>query len=393
MPNQDISTVVIVGAGMAGLRTAEGLRAEGYGGRIVLLSEETHLAYDRPPLSKGFIRGEVDQSAITFASHAQLAAQDIVFKTGRAVSLRPADHEIVIGDNVLTYDRAVIATGATARCVPGIDAERQPPVLRTIDDAVDLRDRLANSRSVTVIGGGLIGCEIAATSRSLGLDVTLIEAGPTLMLRSLGAHLGGLSETLHRAQDVRVLTGVSAADIVPPAADREAWRVVLSNGEVLVSDVVVAGIGASPVVGWLDGSGLAVEDGVVCDETLTTSDPDVMAAGDVARFRLADGTLARNEQWLSALDQARHVSRNILLPHAQRAPFAASDYFWTDQYGLKIQGVGTHMDAELVFEHSDPAAHTFLVKAMRDGSVVGLYAAGVEREFGRMRRTVVPLAS
>lgn len=393
MPNQDINTVVVVGAGMAGLRTAEGLRTEGYSGRLILVSEESHLAYDRPPLSKGFIKGEVDQAAITFTSDDQLDEAGIELIAASAASLRPDDHQIIVGDDVIAYDRAVIATGATARNVPGIADERQPSVLRTIDDAVSLREHLLKAQSVIVIGGGLIGCEIAATSRTLGLEVTLVEAGPTLMLRSLGEQLGNLSEQLHRAKGVRVLTGVSATDIVPPRTEQDAWTVVLSTGEVMSSDVVVAGIGAVPVVGWLDGSGLTVADGVLCDETLTTSHPDVMAAGDVARFQVSEGVFTRNEQWLSALDQARHVAKNLLLPHGERARFAASDYFWTDQYGLKFQGVGTYVDADLVIEQSNSTTHEYLAKSVRDGEVVGVYAAGLLREFARMRRSVVPAAS
>lgn len=383
-----IDTVVVIGGGMAGLRSAEGVRAAGHTGRIVMVSDEPHLAYDRPPLSKGFIVGDIDQTGLTFATEARLAEQGIEVVTARAVAIRPEEHEVVLDHGVLSFDRAVIATGSAARPVPGIAPDRQPPVLRTLDDAVHLRERLGSARSVVVIGGGLIGCEIAATSRAMGLDVTLVEAGPTLMLRSLGAQLGGLAEALHRDRGVRVLTGVGAVEIDPPAAHGGGWSVALSDDQTLAADVVVAGIGATASVDWVRGSGIEVDDGVVCDASLTTSHDDVMAAGDVVRFSDADGVLRRHEQWLSALDQAQHVARNILLPRAERAPFATAGYFWSDQFGLKLQGVGSHEDAELVFDAVDPDEHTYLVRAVREGRVVGVFASGHVREFGRLRRSI-----
>jgi NADPH-dependent 2,4-dienoyl-CoA reductase/sulfur reductase-like enzyme len=382
----EVRAVAIIGGGMAGLRTAEGLRGHGYGGRIVLLGNEAHLAYDRPPLSKGFLKGELDQEAITFSRASRLAEQGIEFTAAASVALDPAAREVAADDAVICYDRAVIATGATARRIPGIPDERHPLVLRTVDDALTLRERLARADSITIIGGGLIGCEIAATSRLLGLDVTLVEAAPTLMLRSMGPVLGGICEQLHRERGVRVITGAGLADLLPPAGVGSAWSVSLDQGESFTSDVVVAGIGAAPATAWLEGSGIAVGDGVLCDATLTTSDPDVMAAGDVARFGLPDGTDVRAEQWLSAVDQARHVAANLLRPAGERAPFAASDYFWTSQYGLMIQGIGMHVGAEIRFEQFDPAAQTFLARAARGEETVGVYAAGSAREFAVMRR-------
>lgn len=386
MRSTAVENLVVVGGGMAGLRTAQGLRNLGFEGRIQLVSDEAHLPYDRPPLSKEFLRGELAADAPMLVTTHELAEQGIELVRSAATGLDVVNRRIQTATSWIAYDRAVIATGSVARRFPEGHGTGSPvAVLRALDDALALRKELANARSVTVIGGGLIGCEVAATCVALGLDVSIVEPAPTLMMRSFGEQLGSYLETLHRERGIRVVTG-SGVSSVTRRSDSSPRKIELISGEYILADAVVAGIGADPSVEWLMDSGLAVENGLLCDSTLTTSSPDVMVAGDVANVMGLDGVPVRSEQWINAVDQARHVAANLLLAHDQRSTFEGSGYFWSNQHGLLLQGVGSHQEADIVVHARDPETHTFLATAVRDGKPVGLFAAGNIREFAQERQ-------
>jgi 3-phenylpropionate/trans-cinnamate dioxygenase ferredoxin reductase subunit len=341
----------VVGAGLAGLRTVERLRQRGFQGRIVLIGAERHLPYDRPPLSKQVLRGERD--------HAWLLAED---KYARL------DTEVLVGHEVLEldtsrrllrdgsdwqpYDALVIATGATPRRIPGIDGL----LLRTLDEAHHLRGRLLPGSRLAVVGAGLIGCEVAASARALDVAVDLIDVLPGPLIRVVGKRVCDLVADLHREHGVRLHMGTGVAGAM-------AGGLRLTDGTEVEADVVLEAIGAAPETGWLTGSGLSVDDGVVCDDTGRAAD-DVYAVGDVARW-----AGRRVEHWTNAGEQADRVAAAIL---GQEPPPAAPAYWWSDQYDIKLQGIGMpDPDDEVHLISWGPKGRTFAVYA-RDGRTTGI---------------------
>lgn len=312
-------SVTVVGAGLAGLRTVQRLRQRGYQDRIVLLGAEPHPPYDRPPLSKQLLRGELDDTWLLPADG--LAGLDAEIRLGQRVAALDQGRRVLRTDGAaLPYDVLVIATGAVPRRVPGLGGL----VLRTLDDALDLRARLRSASRLAVVGAGLIGCEVAASARSLGLPVDLIDVAPGPLARVVGERVSGLVADLHREHGVRLHLGTA----VTRAGD---GRLALPDGTELAADVVLEAIGVAPETGWLEGSGLPLNDGVVCDATGRAAD-GVYAAGDVARW---DGR--RGEHWTGASDQADQVAAAIV---GQDPRPAGPAYWWSDQYDLKLQGFG-----------------------------------------------------
>jgi 3-phenylpropionate/trans-cinnamate dioxygenase ferredoxin reductase subunit len=314
-----IGSVVVVGAGLAGLRTVERLRHRGYDGRIELLGAEKHLPYDRPPLSKAILRGEREEAWLRAEN--DFTALDVKVRlddpalnldtTRRVVSSRHGD---------LAYDVAVIATGAVARRVPGLRTQ----ALRTMDDARQLRSSLRPGARLGIVGAGLIGCEVAASARSMGVEVELIDLLSGPMIRVVGTTVAHVIADLQRQHGARL--HLNAVDV--------RWDgdcLVLGNGTKLDVDVVVEAIGAVPDTGWLRNSTIGLDDGVVCDLN-GCAGPGVYAVGDVARW----GGL-RGEHWANAGHQADHVAAAIL---GQTVPQPEVAYWWSDQYNLRIQGLG-----------------------------------------------------
>ncbi|MGH2684814.1 MAG: NAD(P)/FAD-dependent oxidoreductase, partial [Actinomycetota bacterium] len=274
-------TIVVVGASLAGLSAAEGLRDGGFDGTITIVGDEPHQPYDRPPLSKELLAGtwEVDRVVLRPDDHLDKLALD--WRLGRrAVSL---DERLHLDDgSTVDFDGLVIATGAAPRTIPGTPALDGIYTLRTLDDCLALRADLARSPTVAVVGAGFIGAEVAATCHGRGLDVTVIEAMPVPLERALGLDMGSACASLHSDHGVSVRYGVGVAGF---EGNDRVERVVLADGSSVEADVVVVGIGVAPVTGWLERSGVDVVDGVVCDATCASvSRPDVVAAGDVARW-------------------------------------------------------------------------------------------------------------
>ena len=311
--------IVIVGAGLAGLQVAERLRARGYQGRLTLLGAEDRAPYDRPPLSKGVLRGEVTSTELR--SPEELGALEAELCFGEPAEALDLESRVVhTRQGGHPFDTLVIATGAVARRLPGIDGH----VLRTLADAATLRDALANATSAAVVGAGLIGCEVAASARALGLEVDLYDvlAGP--MIRVVGATASRAVADLHRSHGVRVHTSVTVT--------RDEQRNLLANGAAVEADLVLEAVGGVPDVAWLAGSGLLLTHGVVCDEDGRAAD-GVYAIGDVASW-----AGHRSEHWTAATHQADHVAARIT---GQEPPEAQPAYWWSDQHDLRIQGIGS----------------------------------------------------
>jgi len=341
------STVVIVGASLAGLRAAEEIRHEGHTGPVIVVGDEHHAPYDRPPLSKQLLAGVWDVERIRHHAPDKLDGLGISLRLGRRVtSLDVGARTVTIEDgNRIEYDGLVVATGAAARPLPGSERMAKVHTLRTLDDCLGIRADLevaGTGARVVVIGAGFIGSEVAATCRGLGAEVTLLEALPTPLGRVLGDRMGEACAQLHRDNGVTLRTGVFVAGLTTASTGNhgDTVQVHLSDETSVVADVVVVGIGVVPAVGWLEGSGLTLDNGVVCDETLFAADR-VVAAGDVARWpHPATGELVRVEHWTNAAEGGAASARNLLAGSAAAEPYGPVPFFWSDQYGVKIQMLG-----------------------------------------------------
>jgi NADPH-dependent 2,4-dienoyl-CoA reductase/sulfur reductase-like enzyme len=354
--------IVIVGASLAGLRAAQAIRKAGHDGPVVVVGAEPHLPYTRPPLSKELLHSEAEPA---------LACDDldVEWRLGTtATGLDLARRELELGDERLRYDRLLIATGTRARPWPGAasrdDAHGRVFTLRDLDDALALKAALSRATSLAVIGAGFIGCEVAASARKLGLEVTLVDIAPQPMT-ALGPELGTRCAELHRAHGVRLKLGA------PAQVD---------------ADVTVAALGAIPNTEWLRNSGLTLQPGVVCDEYLQ-AEAHVWCAGDVTAWPhpLADGELIRIEHWTNAAEQGAAAARNLL---GDRTPYAAVPYFWTDQYDVKIQAAGLPHRAER-FEYAEPD----VALGMRGDRVVAAVTFNAPRKLMQQRRQLAMVAA
>ncbi len=318
--------IVVVGAGIAGVRTVQGLLKRGHEGPIIVIGAEPHAPYDRPPLSKAVLRGEVPLPALIPATAEP--APNVEWRTGvTALGLRPEAHQLETDAGVIDYDALVIATGAHARRVPDLPGE----VLRTWDDALRLRTALQPGAVVAIVGAGLIGCEVAASARGLGAEVHLIDVLDAPMTRVVGPKVAHEISELHRRHAVNLHLSTSVA--AGPDA-----TITFGDGTSLRPDVVLHAIGAAPNTAWLAESGLDVSNGVRCDEDGRTEAPDVYAVGDVAAW---GGS--RSEHWSSATEQAGAVAATLLgePPAVRPVP-----YWWSDQYDVKFQGLGDIAEAD-----------------------------------------------
>ena len=351
-------TFAIVGASLTGAKAAETLRAEGFDGRLVMIGAETERPYERPPLSKEYLRGEAGRDKVYVHDEGFYDEQRIELRLGRtAVELDVGASELTLDDGQrLRYDRLLIATGAEPRrlSIPGGDLDGIH-YLRTVADSDALRARLDDGGTVVVVGAGWIGAEVAASARQRGLDVTVVEPAAVPLERALGPELGAIYRDIHTDQGVRMLlgSGVEAFE-----GDGRVERVRVDDGSALDCDFAVVGVGVTPRTQLAEAAGLAVDDGILVDEQLRTDNPGVFAAGDVANARHPlFGERIRVEHWANALHQG---------PVAARAMLGKSDvydnvpYFFSDQYDVGMEYAGHARDWDRVVFRGDPAGREFI---------------------------------
>jgi 3-phenylpropionate/trans-cinnamate dioxygenase ferredoxin reductase subunit len=382
-------TIVVVGTSLAGLRAIEALRGEEHDGRIVAIGAEPHLPYDRPPLSKQFLKGDWEEDRLALR-RGGVEDLDVAWRLGvGAGALDTKERAVVLEDGErVPYDRLLIATGAVARSLPFGEELEGIHLLRTLDDSRALRDDLASASRVLIVGAGFIGMEVAATCRQRGLEVTVVEPMAQPLLRGLGPELGAWVGARHAEEGIAVRCGVGVEGF---EGGHRVERVKLTDGTSLETDVVVVGVGARPATDWLESSGLDLEDGIVCDSSGATRAPDVFAAGDVARW---DGV--RLEHWTSAVEQAGHVAARMLRGDSV-GPLTHLPYVWTDQFELRLQIAGRIQPGdEMHVCHGslDPdGERRFVALYGRDGLLRGAVANKRPRQLIAVRKLLATGAS
>ncbi|MCW7984917.1 ferredoxin reductase [Streptomyces platensis subsp. clarensis] len=418
--------IAVVGASAAGLAAAEALRRGGWRGPLTLIGDEPHLPYDRPPLSKQLLHGAWEPDRVLLRTEEQLAPLGLDLRLGtRATGLDVATRTLTLdGDEPLRCAGVIIATGVGARTLPGADRIAGVHTLRTLDEALALRGRLAGGGTpglrLVIVGNGVLGCEAAAVARELGHDVTLVGIEPTPMAAAVGTEVGELLAEEHRARGVRLLTGavdgLETAPADPDGSDPQITAVRLASGgppgsgaaggsSRLPADLVLLAIGSRPAVEWLADPALDTTDGLRCDEYCAAA-PGIYAAGDVARWdHPVHGRPLRFEHRMNATEQGMAAARNLLAeltttadatgvaedaPAPERRPFAPVPYFWSDQYDLKLQAYGLTAGADRVEATVlDRAERRVLALYGRDGHAVGVLAAGLPPRRIRALRAVI----
>ncbi|MBC2639196.1 MULTISPECIES: NAD(P)/FAD-dependent oxidoreductase [unclassified Rhodococcus (in: high G+C Gram-positive bacteria)] len=380
------NSVVVLGASLAGLSAVRALREKGYAGRLVVAGSEQSLPYDRPPLSKEFLTGEVtDEDLLLMNSDDDTLDVEWRMNSTATGLVRAPDgsHRVTFDDGShLDADAVIAATGARARTLPGHSGLTGVHTLRSVDDARALRNSLATARNLVIVGAGFIGAEVASSAAGMSLAVTVVEASPTPLAGPLGTELGAICAGQHAAHGVRLLTGAVVDDLL---GDGAVEAVRLGDGTVLPADVVVVGIGAVPNVEWACDSELLIDDGFLTDSSCRTNVPGVYAIGDCARsFDDAHAVHHRSEHWSNAVAQAATVAHTIM---ATPSGPAAIPYFWSHQYGKMLQFAGTrHSTDEVRFVDGDPGAGSFVATYDRDGDTVGVFAMNNPRLFTRYKK-------
>lgn len=380
-----VDRIVLVGGSLASVHAIETLRSNDYTGEIVLVGAESQLPYDRPPLSKEALRTGPHLSPLRGPEwYADLGVRTELGRAAR--ELRPGARTVILEDgHELAYDGLVIATGSRVRRLSAGDEHLC--YLRTADDAAELRGRLDTAAHVAVVGGGFVGLEVAATATELGVQVTVIEVAPAPMARVLGDEVGTWFRRLHERHGVAMLCGGLATSV-----ERVGHEYVVSvpGHEPIRADLVVGALGAVPVVEWLRSSGVAVSDGVICDSTLRTTAPAVVAAGDVARWYnpLFDEDM-RVEQWTNAAEQGRHAALSLLGADDAYAPVP---YFWSDQFDAKMRFIGRANAADEI-SVATSTDRKLVATFARQGHQIGALCVNAPTELPRHRAAIAARAS
>ena len=353
-----LETFVIVGAGLAGAKAAETLREESFDGRIVMIGAEQERPYERPPLSKDYLRGDAERETIYVQAESFYADHAIELRVGRtAVELDLGQREVVLDDGEwLRYDRLLIATGAEPRrlAIAGSDLDGVL-YLRSVADSDALRERLDHGGSLVVVGGGWIGCEVAASARTRGLDVTVIDPQAVPLERVLGREMGSVYRDIHLDHGIEMRSGTRVEAFEGAGAVE---RVRTSDGGVIDCDFVVVGVGVRPRVELAEQAGISIGDGILADEQLQTSIAGVYVAGDVAAARHPHyGERIRVEHWANALEQGPVAARNML---GRGEAFDRLPYFFSDQYDVGMEYTGHAPTWDRVVVRGDPATREFI---------------------------------
>jgi NADPH-dependent 2,4-dienoyl-CoA reductase/sulfur reductase-like enzyme len=380
-----VKHVAVIGASLAGLSAARALRAQGFDGQLTIVGGEDRRPYDRPPLSKEFLAGDIGEDALVLeADDDDLDAEWLL---GLHATRLDAGATAVHLDNgtAIHADGIVIATGARARAWPGTEGLAGVHVLRTVDDAVALRDDLRPGARLVVIGAGFIGAEVASTAAKLGLDVTVVEAALAPLAGPLGVQLGAAVARLHTENGTRLLCGAPVAGLT--GSDR-VTGIELADGRRLAADVVVVGIGAIPNVEWLRDSTIELANGVVCDAGGATCVPNVVAVGDCAAWHEPSiGWPHRVEHWTGALERPATAVATLLAGGTHNGIAPKPPYFWSDQYGRRIQFAGiAHTGDEITFEVGTVRDDSFLATYRRRGEPVAVLGVDQPKLFTRLRR-------
>ena len=367
----DINTVTIIGAGQAGIQVTQSLRKRGYSGAIILLGDEGYAPYQRPPLSKAFLKGEMDEARLSFKPAKFFVEQDIGHRFTRAATAIDArEQRVTCADGTaIGYDRLVIATGATPLDLPVPGASLEGVfVLRGLDDSKAIRSSLADASRLVVVGGGYIGLEVASAARQLGLDVTVVERLPRLLSRVTSPPVSDFFLELHRDRGIDVKLNESVAEI---EGARSVAGVRLASGEVIPADVVLVGVGVRPNEQLAAAAGIDCNDGILVDGHCRTSNQHIYAAGDCARSVLADGTTMRLESVHNALVQGDQIAADIVNADP---PAFDPPWFWSDQYEIKLQTVGLFAGYDDVLVCGEPAANKFAALYFRHDKLIAVDA-------------------
>ncbi|HKN99297.1 MAG TPA: FAD-dependent oxidoreductase [Pseudonocardiaceae bacterium] len=354
-------TFVIVGGGLAGAKAAEALRDQGFDGRVVLVGAEIHLPYERPPLSKDYLAGRAERTSFDVHDENWYTEHDVELKLGvEATAINTAGHEVELSDgSQLSYTKLLLATGSSPRRLPIPGAEVDSVhYLRTVGDSERIKDVVGDGVRFVVIGAGWIGLEVAATARQAGASVTVLEVAELPLLRVLGPEVAAVFADLHRANGVELRFGIGCDGI--ETSDGAVTGVRLSDGSVVPADAVLVGIGAAPNTKLAEEAGLAVDNGVVVDASLRTSDPDVFAVGDIAKaMHPLLGKHVRVEHWANALNQPAVAAAAML---GGDAVYDELPYFFTDQFdlGMEYLGLAEPGDYDRVVFRGDVTAREFI---------------------------------
>ncbi len=368
--------MVIVGGGMAGARAIVSLRANGFQGPITLVSEETLLPYDRPPLSKAMLVEEQEPQPVLLLDEGMIASLNAIFVRGvKAIGIDRKAKALVLEDGrALSYDKLLIATGAKPRRL-SIEGGELAYTLRDFADGDHLRSRLRQSKSAAIIGGGFIGLEVASSARKLGLDVTLVEAQPRILMRGVPEEIAKVVHGRHVEAGVTMQVGTALKAV-------ETDGVRLADDRKVKAEIVVAGIGASPEIALAQAAGLTIENGISCDATLQTSDPDIYAAGDCCSFPhgLFGNKRMRLEAWRNATDQANVATENML---GASKPYMAVPWFWSDQYDLSLQIAGNPADGPEIIRRQTGEQSFVMFHRDHEGRLVGASGIGPGNSIAR----------
>ncbi|MFZ0042147.1 MAG: FAD-dependent oxidoreductase [Solirubrobacteraceae bacterium] len=377
--------IVVVGASLAGLRSAEALRAEGFEGELVIVGEEPRRPYDRPPLSKALLAGTVEPGEIALREFRAIEAQWLLGDPAGRLDLAAGAVTTRSGRTV-TFDRLLIATGSRPRRLPALDpGHAGVHELRTLDDALALRTGLRERPRLAIVGAGFIGTEVASTATTLGLEVEMISLDPPLAVA--GAMVADFTADLLSAHGVRLHVRRSVAAV---EGNGRVERLILDDGSHVESDLVLSAVGAAPATDWLRGSGLQVDNGVVCDPwCAATGVPTVAAAGDVARWpnALFGPTPIRIEHWTNAGEQARVAAHTLIHGSGHGQPHRSVPSFWSEHFGVRLQSIGLPgLGDRFELLEGDPREQKFVAAARRGGRLVGAVAYGMPRSLALLRK-------